>query len=220
MPRIETTTRIAAPPHIVYAIARPLTPTRSRVNSAEVFFDFASFPSWNPLIRSLTAPASGALHPGTVLDAQLQMGPKHSPMRARPVVTRCKRNGLTWKGKVGHRLLLDTEHRFAWKLARTVCPPTGDELQGAGSPRLDGVSTMNGDAKPEEDLLPDIETDWIHTERFSGLFGWPFVLFYGRTIRSTFEDMNMRLKERAEARYKAEAQVRLLLDLHRRTGLD
>ncbi|EJD46057.1 hypothetical protein AURDEDRAFT_164714 [Auricularia subglabra TFB-10046 SS5] len=105
MPLLETTTRIAAPPDVV----------------AGVFFDFASFPQWNPLIRSLratTGSAEGRPTAGDVLEAQLAMGEHWEPLAAAPSVQRCDDREFIWTGQIGHALLLRTVHRYAWLPAR------------------------------------------------------------------------------------------------------
>ncbi|KZV88800.1 hypothetical protein EXIGLDRAFT_722251 [Exidia glandulosa HHB12029] len=92
MPRIDTTTHISAPPHVV----------------ADIFFDFDSYPRWNPLIRSLTPHPT---HPDLLL-ATLQMGPSYSPLLTEPRIVLRTPTELIWRGQILHPWFLSTEHRF------------------------------------------------------------------------------------------------------------
>ena len=62
-------------------------------------------------------------------------------------------------------------------------------------------------ALPTDAALEDALTEWTHSERFGGLCGWLFVLLFGRTVRRTFERMNVCLKELAEEKYIAEVRA-------------
>ncbi|KAH7107423.1 hypothetical protein BKA62DRAFT_764828 [Auriculariales sp. MPI-PUGE-AT-0066] len=161
MPLLVTTTPIAAPPRIV----------------AAVLMDFASFPQWNPLIRTMRAAetsAGGRPVVGTRLEANLQMSPKHAPMHITPIVECCNDQEFRWRGKVGHASLLGAVHSFSYL--------PGDNASGNS-------------------------THFVHSEDFRGLFGWLFLAVYKKPLHETFSGMNEKLKELAEQRFAEEVAV-------------
>jgi len=96
---VRTETVIDAPPEVVW----------------RVLTDFASYPDWNPFIRSI----EGKPWVGTRLSVEIQPPGKRS-MRFRPRVLRvAKDREFRWIGRVLIAGLFDGEHRF------TIIPEDG-----------------------------------------------------------------------------------------------
>ncbi|MDK2862657.1 MULTISPECIES: SRPBCC domain-containing protein [unclassified Methanoculleus] len=89
---VRAETVIAAPPAVVW----------------RVLTDFASYPAWNPFIRSI----EGKPWVGTRLSVEIRP-PERGSMRFRPTVLRvAKDRELRWIGRVLIAGLFDGEHRF------------------------------------------------------------------------------------------------------------
>jgi hypothetical protein len=73
-----------------------------------VLTDFASYPEWNPLVRSF----EGELHEGARVLAVFEPMPGRR-VRARPTLTAVdKPRRLAWAGKVGLEALMRGEHSY------------------------------------------------------------------------------------------------------------
>lgn len=69
----------------------------------EIFTDFASYPSWNPFVLTLT----GVVKEGNSIEVQLP------DMKFNPVVLKYQPNKeLTWRGKLLFKGLFDGTHSF------------------------------------------------------------------------------------------------------------
>ena len=92
MKHIEASTQIDAPPAAVW----------------RVFADFASYPDWNPFVRTL----EGQVEVGQRLHVRLQP-PGRRAITMRPVVRAYSpERELRWLGRLGLPRIFDGEHRF------------------------------------------------------------------------------------------------------------
>jgi hypothetical protein len=124
---IETTSRIDAPPEVVWG----------------VITDFAAYPDWNPFITSL----GGDLREGARLRATFQLA-NRKPRTFRPTVTVVDPGRrLVWRGRLAIPKLFDAEHGF---VVRPFDSGTGfvhtERFRGVLPSLLSGVLTATHDA--------------------------------------------------------------------------
>ena len=176
MPYTENTVTIAAPPAFVYvqSLTRCISSPESQLThtSADVFYDFSSFPEWNPLVRSLVSrdlTPEGRPVVGSKLEAVLHMGNPDKPMvgKGTPTVVRADDEELSWLGTKGHWTIFEGYHRFEFK---------------------------KGDAS-------GTTTTFKHSEKLRGILGWVFYMIFRRKLEVAYVTMDKKFKEEVEARY-------------------
>lgn len=126
-PKVEVTTAIAAPPAVVY----------------EALMDFASYPSWNPMVISL----SGTPTVGSQLEAQIKVGSR-APMTFKPtVVAHTPQKEFRWVGMLFAAWIYRGEHYFIVEEAEEGTRFIhGENFSGVLEPILNG---MMGDDLPK-----------------------------------------------------------------------